>query len=1463
MSGPKFIFQQSLANSDEAIRIESLLDGYPGLRLLRQTRTLTSGYSGARVYLALAETAGTPAAHWILKVGDAADLGAESAGYDVAKATPAGQNAVTKIGFYSADNVGLLVYDFAGLQGHPPLDLEAGIDGFWSRELLESALKTVGSWLSQPEWRDDVHLTKQLQEWSFKRLGNLPQQALSLKDTKTIYVSDLGTALANPIFYIGRSILPRLTGRVPYAFTHGDLNLRNVLFPTTATKDPLVDQVRFIDFRHAGTAQWAVVDLAKLESCLRYQWLRTPESQADLAETLGFLNASCDNLELKRPPEILGRNKQLQDNWRGIAAVRERVKGLAAQNADAERSYWIALIAYALTYAAYDTQDEFSRNAAYLDAARLFTAHVVPADLKWSPQRPFVVQPGLSPEMQAGLREDAWASAAILQRSIQRGNAILVVGPYLGRTSGVEPLPRFLQNIHKEASLQAPSIDSVRALLANLGRQLKRHEVAELIGRRVANWQFPDELVQMANARWAAVVSLHFHGHVRAALRRNASVVAVDGQSQLGPLTDSVESETTLYFPFFGDPESSSESLPLTLRDFSQRIDTFSELVDLCRRRFRSMSLVFWRCEDLSPEIMMDLRAAADTHGETVDAYLVTDQENRERDAGLQAAGIVTMIARLEEVTPQSSGVIASPREPGNYWHRGDNAFPIPALGRQSSGLLEMFGDLGAISAAKGEEGSFLLGGPATIQDIEDGRVLRRRIVEDAIIPAIQSALLRGNERVRWVFVAGRPGAGVSTCLSIAAQRIWSQQLAPCIVVARPEGHDRASWTKAGELVAETSNATKRPCVLVLDAATHDFPYLDRIAQGVLDRRGELVIVVGGRTDVVGRLKDQLDLKSFHNIPVPDTLHPEEWRALARTLQSNGYSSHASEEDLARRMGHVGLLLPAIYEATDRKNRKFQEIVAHEYYRYSRDQMVQRAYRLICTAGAFDVEMSQYWLLKAVGGVSINEATRLLSTLHSEIVMDSGSSFLDGDIGIRARHRLIAEEVLRAAAPNPEHRLADVRTLIDSANLASRKEGGSALRLLARKGLFFKWLNETFGPDRFRLEVIELFETVLSSGAMVPILEITACHHYALVLVGVNEHDSALVQAKRAYMLDPLNPASAHVMALVHQAKALQAWSAAAEGGLGEAARAKSEEQEAMEFFQQARQQQPNEEYGYEAEARYLRRKFETLTRVRIASRVPTEWLEDARTGLARGLRLLSEAEVRVRKDGLHESMTTKARLLSSIGEFESACALLSSAIGRATDSVHRDQLRELLAGLAAASERWEVAREQATCLIDAGVRSAYVFLILDDALRKLKVDDERARRARESAEEWNREDVETLMRWATICVQREDYRSARRTLDRALRSAQRQGYSTAEQLRRRGLLMDGAKPARRTGRVERLFKPFEGLIRIEGTSDDGDIYFRVADDHKNRLMHGDIVEFGVSCRIRGLKAEDVRLAKE
>jgi tetratricopeptide (TPR) repeat protein len=1479
-------FQPSIANLPDANTIRELLQQVPRVTSVRQTARLTGGFGASRIYLAQITAGAGAHGSWILKVGPTSDLALEYEGYHHGKVAVHADNIVTALHFLKGANESLLVYDYVHSEGPGPKDLDWVLSSVDAELALKAVLGVVDSWTSTPSWQE-INLGEQLRAWVLDKTAQLPPFILESQGYSAINCPDFAHPFSNPIYHITRT-LPRRVGRFPSSFTHGDLNLRNVLFPSNSVNKPIVDRPKFIDFRFAGD-QLAVVDYAKLEACLRYGSIRELRDQTDLAQTVAFLYNSSQGLTLEHPPEILHGNSELLARWRLLQEVRRSALRLL-KNEETAACYWTALMSYALTFCTYEGVSAAAKRLIYIDAAAIFTRIFKPVDMKGR-QLLMQVDPQLSTAIDfEPATAKAAALSAMLGRSISEQRCILFVGSYWGRTSGVEGLPLFFQRLHKDLGSDAPPSSSTRVLLESLSRRHPRRRISQAVKERLVKWSMPDDAEATFKHPWAAVISGHYHSFSRKRLlEQHPKLTRIDSAQTLAQHIEDGSEDSLLYFPLFADDESTPETSVLSPRDYQLRLDLVRQLSAEVQRRHRPLSLLFWKCEELPEDLLMEFRdALASGTTSPVDIYYITDTDDNIRDATLDAIGIGRIRGLMSDV-PVSETVLEEISIWGSRWRRGDVVVNLPDVGRLSKGLLEMFDTLGrlvSISAASGPE-EFLLGAPVSRDDIAAGRVVKRRVVGEEIVPAIQSAFVSKRESIRVVTVYGRAGAGVSTALCYAAHMIASLEMAPILVAARTAGYRRQEWQDAGRLCAEISQLAKRPAVVFIEVVEDPDGQLEAFAEGVAERRGEVVVVIGGRTDVVAGIKAKFNLNNDRHVQVRDEIDDDEATALATILHDNGYSLHLGKHELASRIKRSEVLLPAIYEATDKKNRKFKEIVAYEYHCYDREQSTQKAYRMICLLGALGRKINQYWLLKSIGTTSVHDAAFIFDRLSGDIVKEheqtpareqaadakaakEGHSVqLEPDLLFGPRHRLIATEVLEIAYADPEHRLIDLRTLIRAANMASRQEGGTVAALLVRKSPLMEWMKEQFGgrPEALFSESANLYEEAINNVPIAPIVEIILRQHYALLHRWHYHYDEAIAQAEAAFRIDPENTASIHVLGLAHDARAIDAWKRVARNPEDREAIAKAfaDEREARTFFKQSRLVQPRQEYGYESEARYLRKRHDALNVLNVGGMSPTvhDLVREATRGLYVALELLREAAARVPEHEQKESGPTRAIVLAKIGNVKDALLIVESELTSIkADPIRRIGVLRVAATLAAEAKMWEECRGYLTRAISEGEHGAATYLLLDEALEHLGLSDERIRYLRQSAEEWNTEDVDTLVRWAGICLEARDWDRAVRSLRIADDVGRRQRMSHFERervcgrIRTKGLGQSAL--VRFVGVVERLFRGFDGQVKVEGAGIS--IYFRVEDDISGSLEIGTRLSFGVAWRVAGIRAIGVRV---
>lgn len=1464
----KFTPSQSHANRDDDGRtaIEALLSKVAHIRAVTEIRRYTSGFGGCTVMLVRMDTAGPPTQQpWILKTGPAAELAAEAKANQIADLYVRGDTRVhLKHHLYDEGlDTAALLFEFAGYSGAPPRDFASVLRGTDALKATKAVVDLVSSWANNSEMRS-VDLSQQLVRWTKGKLSALPEELRSTIDTPVIYSMDLGEAFANPAYYIKRNECPEVTVTAPFGFAHGDLNLHNVLFDSP--REPRLDRPLVIDFRHAGTDHWSIVDYAKLESCLKYQQMPKLADPTQLEQLALFLGGLRSAMKLQSPPERLG-DKLLQERWQAIALIRQAA--LAALRAQDDRVYWTALAAYGVSTATYTPFAEHMRVLAYCDAAAIFTATIRGWD-RTASQKPVHADDGISPALivQSTHAPDP---NALLQAASFGGDLVLVVGGEAGRTAGVMPFGKYVGHLYRNVTkTELPRTMRASLGLTALARQSGKASIVEAARRLAADTLPLREQEELQKIEPKVIIGEHFSASLLRALRSSTLAPRLRRIDRLENLSDlgDLLGDSVLYLPYYGDIESRVDELRIADADRRTTRDLLARVGEISSRRGRSIVIVFWKCEEWSIEEIAALRSDITSQATVPDrAFYVSDLGDDARDVGLGTLGIHRIAGTLADIanlTARRDTPLGSQGGSPAVWPVDDILVPLPDVARLTKGLIRYFPQVGSLLTTTSMEAhDYFSGRPPIVADVRDGRIVRRGLVGRAVVPALRAASRSTEQSVRLVCLAGRPGAGVSSILCDVALEASEIEHMLVVSVAHASHRPKHEWREAGSVLAELYRSIRTPPVLAVDLQDCSLDDVDALAQAVVDADAQLVILAGGRRETI-ELTHRAALDPSREIVVPDTLEKAEWTRLAESLQRAGYGTDVTVRDLARRLADVGIILPAVYEATDHKNRRFREIVQYEYERFRGDELVQRAYRIICALGAHGYAMSEYWLLKTLGHFSTSESARILAKLSEDLLIEPASDRTDasegggdpareagGEVLIQPRHRLIAEQVLEIASPDPRYRVADVRAIVEAANLGSEREGSIVARLLHHKGSFISWVEKTIEPH---LQLVsEIYEVVLGSRPLKDV-EIEIRQHYALFLRRKHRDEPALATIAPALNLDPENPATLHVAGLVHQSRALHAWTVWGRSGKEEDhAIAAAIESEARRFFFESRRLQPEEEYGYEAEARYVRQKHERFEE----AGKPTSDLE---AELGEALWLLWQAEKHVPSERRKELPTTRARLLARIGNLEAATNLLQEQLARTADPMRRARLRSALAAIYIEAEKPNEASEVLGALIESGERTAGVYLLLDDALGLMHADAAtRAKQLRESAEEYNRRHVETLLRFAELLAYDADWEGARRALARA-DDAARETHNWNDRDRVRDVFktsLYGGSERVFSGQIRRLHGPHEGQIAIDGVS--GTFFFRTSREGVRAKLESEIT-CKVGLRIRGLRAVAVQV---
>ncbi len=699
----------SEANSGDAEAIRSLLAKHPHLTRLDCNHRFRGGFSPSRVYLCQAEIAGTPAnLPWILKLGPLDDVSPERDALTSAHGFVSNDNIAAQV--YYADNASeaVLLSEFAVSNGRAPLDLESTLKRVEAIDAFNSVVGSVEQWIKSPNWRT-LNVTRTLKEWTAGKLSRVEPSIAETFDTPVIYSADFGEAYANPGYYLSRD-LKRVEVKAPFAFTHGDLNLRNVLFGRDGAGAVIANRPVFIDFRHAGVNQPAIVDLAKLEACIRYQCMPRIDSSGMLEQAKLFCIATRNNLKLATLPEAC-TDKTLQDNWRCLQRIRRTASQLLVNHEEAEVVYWMTLIAYAVSSTTYEQLDASVRRIAYLDAAALFT-RLFQERLPGA-QRQVSIHSTLGSTV---LDRDAIGASAsqrsLLARSVSNRQAILVIGPAYAPTGGVEPFLQFNQRTFKSLTKADPPAVASATLLDVLQRKQPRHEIQRAIRERTQTWSDHSDKA-FAKLPWASVVQYHFHTMPYEALvAQGTSPVRIDTVDDAVHHGDDIAGGRQAYVSVHGDTQSKADNLVLSSADRRTKEQILNLLGRSLAQRQQPYTLLFWRCDDLAVEEIAGLRdAIVSDMLVTVDSYVLTQQDNDVRDAALESLEIWRVRLSLDGL---SAAVGAAPAQPGmaeaSKWQKSGETILLPNLARHSRGLLRFFPGSIVPGAEGREDGSFLVG---------------------------------------------------------------------------------------------------------------------------------------------------------------------------------------------------------------------------------------------------------------------------------------------------------------------------------------------------------------------------------------------------------------------------------------------------------------------------------------------------------------------------------------------------------------------------------------------------------------------------------------------------------------------------------------------------------------------------------------------------------------------------------
>ncbi|HEX4452366.1 MAG TPA: hypothetical protein VH143_15925, partial [Kofleriaceae bacterium] len=142
---------QSQANTPDRDLLQQLCAPVEKLTRLDCVHRFTGGYSACRVYLAVAEFQGAPAARpWIVKLGPLTELKPEDDALALTKAQVAPEHVASKVYFLVANDTAALVLDVANYAGRPPIDLEAILARVEAPDAISAICDVIDGWIGNP-----------------------------------------------------------------------------------------------------------------------------------------------------------------------------------------------------------------------------------------------------------------------------------------------------------------------------------------------------------------------------------------------------------------------------------------------------------------------------------------------------------------------------------------------------------------------------------------------------------------------------------------------------------------------------------------------------------------------------------------------------------------------------------------------------------------------------------------------------------------------------------------------------------------------------------------------------------------------------------------------------------------------------------------------------------------------------------------------------------------------------------------------------------------------------------------------------------------------------------------------------------------------------------------------------------------------------------------------------------------
>lgn len=276
------------------------------------------------------------------------------------------------------------------------------------------------------------------------------------------------------------------------------------------------------------------------------------------------------------------------------------------------------------------------------------------------------------------------------------------------------------------------------------------------------------------------------------------------------------------------------------------------------------------------------------------------------------------------------------------------------------------------------------------------------RDIESEVYEAILDYITEPRQRVQVCLISAPAGYGTTSLLMILAAKLVKERAGVVFF------HQESQELREGDIEYALSRNTRQRCVFFIDNAADHTRVLRAVLRRARETRMPAVFVLGDRTNEWAQSRPTIAGNTFEIQPLSDTEIERLIDFLAQHGELNKLEELSREHQIAAiRKNYERELLVAIREATEGLN--LGAILENEYWGI-RDDFSIRAYSIICCFNQHGA-LLRVDLLADLLGVTLPEYYDRTRGFLDGVVKFSEINQIDGQVAVRARHRLIARIV--------------------------------------------------------------------------------------------------------------------------------------------------------------------------------------------------------------------------------------------------------------------------------------------------------------------------------------------------------------------------------------------------------------------------------------------------------------------